>query len=113
MIPRPFERNERVDIYIRRFEEDLDVTGDPEKPNGMHWSTHNRLLDQADELDEVGWTYYTSMRHDVIEAQVATTDLAAHHRKLIADYLALPDMRDIGQGMVASGGLSPLLGALC
>ena len=53
------------------------------------------------------------MRHDVIEAQVATTDLAAHHRKLIADYLALPDMRDIGQGMVASGGLSPLLGALC
>ncbi len=52
-------------------------------------------------------------RHDVIEAQVATTDLAAHHRKLIADYLALPDMRDIGQGMVASGGLSPLLGALC
>ena len=79
----------------------------------MHWSTHNRLLDQADELDEVGWTYYTSMRHDLIEAQVATTDLAAHHRKLIAGYLALPDMRDIGQGMVASGGLSPLLGALC
>ena len=61
MIPRPFERNERVDIYTQRFEEDLDVTGDPEKPNGMHWSTHNRLLDQADELDEVGWTYYTSI----------------------------------------------------
>lgn len=53
------------------------------------------------------------MRHDVIEAQVATTDLAAHHRKRITDYLALPDMRDIGEGMVASGGLSPLLGALC
>ena len=56
--------------------------------------------------------YYTSMRHDVIEAQVPATDLDAHHRKLIADYLALPDMRNTGVGMVASGGLSPLLGAL-
>jgi len=56
--------------------------------------------------------YYTSMRHDVIEAQVAATALDAHQRGLIADYLALPDMRDTGVGMVASGGLSPLLGAL-
>jgi hypothetical protein len=38
-------------------------------------------------------TYYTSMRHDVIEALVAATDLDAHQRGLIADYLALPDMR--------------------
>jgi hypothetical protein len=22
----------------------------------MHWTTYNRLLDRADELDEVGWT---------------------------------------------------------
>ena len=29
--------------------------------------------------------YYTSMRHDVIKAQMATTDLSPHHRKLIAD----------------------------
>jgi RNA-directed DNA polymerase len=56
--------------------------------------------------------YYTSMRHDVIEALVAATDLDAHQRGLIADYLALPDMRGSGRGMVASGGLSPLLGAL-
>ena len=56
--------------------------------------------------------YYTSMRHDVIEAQVAATDLDAHQRGLIADYLALPDLQDTGQGMIASGGLSPLLGAL-
>jgi hypothetical protein len=28
---------------------------EPEKPNGMHWATFNRLLDQADELDELGW----------------------------------------------------------
>jgi RNA-directed DNA polymerase len=56
--------------------------------------------------------YYTSMRHDVIEAQVAATDLDAHQRGLIADYLALPDSQGAGVGMVASGGLSPLLGAL-
>jgi hypothetical protein len=29
--------------------------GEPEKPNGMHWTTYNRLLDRADELDELGW----------------------------------------------------------
>ena len=56
--------------------------------------------------------YYTSMRHDVIEAQVAKTDLDADQRRLIADYLALPDSQGTGVGMVASGGLSPLLGAL-
>ena len=28
---------------------------DPEKPNGMHWTIYNRLLDRADELDERGW----------------------------------------------------------
>jgi hypothetical protein len=46
--------------------------------------------------------YYTSMRHDVIEAQVKEPGLGTHHRKLIADYLALPDMRDTGVGMLAS-----------
>ena len=56
--------------------------------------------------------FYTSMRHDVIEAQVAATDLDADRRELIADYLALPDSQGVGVGMVASGGLSPLLGAL-
>ena len=29
-----------------------DRMGEPEKPNGMRWTTFNRLLDQADELDE-------------------------------------------------------------
>ena len=56
--------------------------------------------------------YYTSMRHHVIEAQVAATDPDAHHHKLVADYLARPDLQDTGVGMVASGGLPPLLGAL-
>jgi len=55
---------------------------------------------------------YTSMRHDVIEAQVAATDLDVDRREFIADYLALPDSQGAGVGMVASGGLSPLLGAL-
>jgi hypothetical protein len=39
--------------------------------------------------------HYTSSRHEVVEAQVA-----------------LPDSQGAGVGMVASGGLSPLLGAL-
>jgi hypothetical protein len=30
--------------------------------------------------------YYTSMRHDMIEAQVKEAGLGTHHRKLIADY---------------------------
>ena len=41
--------------------------------------------------------YYTSMRHDVIEAQVKEAGLDAHQRGLIADYLALPDMRGSGR----------------
>lgn len=28
---------------------------DPEKPNGTHWATYNRLLDEAKELDDRGW----------------------------------------------------------
>ena len=56
--------------------------------------------------------YYRSMRHGVIKAQVAEAGLGPQHRELIADYLALPDTRATGRGMVASGGLSPLLGAL-
>jgi hypothetical protein len=31
--------------------------GEPGKPNGMHWTTYNRLLDQADDLDDMGWGY--------------------------------------------------------
>ena len=27
------------------------------KPKGLHWATYNRLLDQPDELDEMGWGY--------------------------------------------------------
>jgi len=33
---------------------------DPDKPNDMHGSTYNRLRDQADELDDLGWGYVAS-----------------------------------------------------
>ena len=32
-----------------------DGMDEPEKPNGTHWATYSRLLDQADELDDRGW----------------------------------------------------------
>ena len=32
-----------------------DSTGGPNKPNSMHWEPYYRLLDQADELDGLGW----------------------------------------------------------
>ena len=40
--------------YQRKLGSD-DGMGEPEKPNGMHWATYNRLLDRADELDDRGW----------------------------------------------------------
>jgi hypothetical protein len=52
-------------------------------------------------------------RCDVIEAQVAATDLDAHQRNLMADSLVLPDLRDTDRGMVASGGLCRLRCAPC
>ena len=48
---RPMLRAQR----IRRKLGSDDGMGEPEKPNGMHWTTYNRLLDRADELDELGW----------------------------------------------------------
>ena len=48
---RPMLRAQR----IRRKLGSDDGTDEPEKPNGMHWATYNRLLDRADELDDLGW----------------------------------------------------------
>jgi hypothetical protein len=50
--------SDRPTLRARRIRRKLgsdDGMDEPEKPNGMHWSTYNRLLDQADELDERGW----------------------------------------------------------
>ena len=52
------------------------------------------------------------MQHDVLRAQSVAAGLAPHPQRVITDYLALPDTRNTSRGMVASGGLSPLLGAL-
>ena len=56
--------------------------------------------------------YYDSIRHDVLLNQwrdVATTPEA---RTVVRDYLQHPDTRRTGCGLVAGGGLSPLLGGL-
>jgi hypothetical protein len=48
---RPMLRAQR----IRRRLGSEDGMDEPAKPKGMHWQTYNRLLDQADELDDLGW----------------------------------------------------------
>ena len=57
-------------------------------------------------------SYYQSMRHDVILDQLRGAGACDENVAVIRDYLALPDTRNTGRGMVASGGLSPLLGGL-
>ncbi len=56
--------------------------------------------------------YYTSMRHDVLLDLLAATGARAEDVAVVRDYVTLPDTRNTGRGMVASGGLSPLLGGL-
>ncbi len=57
-------------------------------------------------------SYYQSMRHDVLLGQLRATGAGDEDVAVVRDYLALPDTRHTGRGMVASGGLSPLLGGL-
>jgi hypothetical protein len=57
-------------------------------------------------------SYYQSMRHDVLLGQLRSTGACDADVAVVHDYLALPDTRHTGRGMVASGGLSPLLGGL-
>jgi hypothetical protein len=54
----PLSRSDRPMLRAQRSQRKLgsdDGMGEPEKPNGMHWTTYSRLLDRADELDERGW----------------------------------------------------------
>ena len=56
-------RPDRPMLRARRIRRKLgseDGTDEPDKPKGMHWATYNRLLDQADELDDLGWEYVIS-----------------------------------------------------
>ena len=57
-------------------------------------------------------SYYRSIRHDLLVAQLRAARVPERLRALIDDYLRLPDTRATGRGLVAGGGLSPLLGAL-
>ena len=57
-IVQPLSDSDRPMLRAQRIRWKLgsdDGMGEPEKPNGMHWTTYNRLLDRADELDELGW----------------------------------------------------------
>ena len=47
--------SDRPMLRARRKLGSDDGMGEPEKPNGMHWATYNRLLDEAKELDDRGW----------------------------------------------------------
>ena len=51
-------RSERPHLRAQRIRRRLgseDGLDEPDKPKGMHWATYNRLLEQADELDDLGW----------------------------------------------------------
>ncbi len=51
-------RSERPHLRAQRIRRRLgseDGMDEPDKPKGMHWATYNRLLEQADELDDEGW----------------------------------------------------------
>ena len=48
-------RSDRPMLRAQRMRGSDDGMGEPDKPNGMHWATYNRLLDRADELDDRGW----------------------------------------------------------
>ena len=56
--------------------------------------------------------YYDSMDHSVLLALLAREDPSERLFAIVSEYLARPDMRRTGRGMVAGGSLSPLLGAL-
>ena len=56
--------------------------------------------------------YYESIDHAVLRAQLREARVDPISQGLVRDYLALPDRRCSGKGMVAGGAISPLLGAL-
>ena len=56
--------------------------------------------------------YYNSIRHDRMLGLLGQAPVSPEQLALVGQYLALPDTRGTGRGLVASGSLSPLLGAL-
>ena len=57
-------------------------------------------------------SYYRSMSHDVLQSLLRQTGVSDSDCAVVSDYLRLPDTRLTGRGMIAGGGLSPLLGGL-
>ena len=56
--------------------------------------------------------YYERIDHRVLRAQLAQMGIDQPTRRLVHDYLNLPDTSATGTGMVAGGAISPLLGAV-
>ena len=56
--------------------------------------------------------YYESIDHAVLLTQLKKLQVSQHNQDIVQQYLALPDRRNSGKGMIAGGSLSPLLGAV-
>ena len=56
--------------------------------------------------------YYESIDHAVLLRQLQTLQVSQASELIVQQYLALPDRRNTGKGMIASGSLSTLLGAV-
>ena len=56
--------------------------------------------------------YYESIDHGVLLSQLKTMQVSQQNQDIVQQYLALPDRRNTGKGMIAGGSLSPLLGAV-
>jgi hypothetical protein len=57
-------------------------------------------------------SYYDSIQHHTLLDLLDKAGVEESFRALVRQYLELPDQKRTGRGMVAGGGLSPLLGAL-
>ena len=56
--------------------------------------------------------YYESIDHDVLLGLLKEMQVSQYSQNIVQQYLALPDRRNSGIGMIAGGSLSPLLGAV-
>ena len=56
--------------------------------------------------------YYESIDHNILLSQLKKMQVSQRSQHIVQQYLALPDRRNTGKGMIAGGSLSPLLGAV-
>ncbi len=57
-------------------------------------------------------SFYETISHEVLLAQLAATGCPPHLMEIVRQYLARPDVTRSGVGLTAGGSLSPLLGAV-